>query len=117
MSDNLVFSHDVLSSADLVIDARYAGSRNGNASDEPLTHLLKLSNQGGFRIRGKREDPLLLTIFSSLEDQDWPDDVDLSTGVLTYYGDNKKPGRKLDETKRYGNNLLELIFESLHLGK
>ncbi|MDT8908847.1 restriction endonuclease [Pseudomonas prosekii] len=117
MSDNSVFSHDVLSSADLVIDARYAGTRNGNASDEPLTHLLKLSNQGGFRIRGKREDPLLLTILSSLEDPDWPDDVDLSTGVLTYYGDNKKPGRKLDETKRYGNNLLERIFESLHLGK
>jgi hypothetical protein len=116
MTDNLVYSVDELSSSDLMIDARYAGSRNGNSSDDPLTKLLNLSNQGGFRIRGKRNDPRLIALLSSMEDLDWPDELDLSTGVFTYYGDNKKPGRKLDETNRYGNNLLELIFERQHSG-
>lgn len=116
MTDNLVYSVDELSSSDLIIDARYSGSRNGNSSDDPLTKLLNLSNQGGFRIRGKRDDPRLIALLSSMEDLDWPDELDLSTGVFTYYGDNKKPGRKLDETNRYGNNLLELIFERQHSG-
>ncbi|MEJ5040853.1 restriction endonuclease [Pseudomonas sp. B21-036] len=117
MSSNQVFSLSELEGADLLIDACYAGSRKGNAGDEPLTHLLKVSNEGGFRIRGKRDDPLLITLVSSLQDPDWPDELDLSTGTFTYYGDNKEPGRKLDQTKRYGNNLLELIFESLHSGQ
>lgn len=116
MNDNLVYTVDELSSSNLVIDARYSGSRNGNSSDDPLTKLLSLSNQGGFRIRGKRNDPRLIALLSSMEDLDWPDELDLSTGVFTYYGDNKKPGRKLDETNRYGNNLLELIFERQHSG-
>lgn len=114
MSSNQVFSLSELELADLLIDACYAGSRKGNAGDEPLTRLLKVSNEGGFRIRGKREDPTLITLVSSLEDPDWPDELDLSTGTFTYYGDNKEPGRKLDQTRRYGNNLLELIFEALH---
>lgn len=116
MSSSQVFSLSELEHADLLIDACYAGGRNGNAGDEPLTRLLKVSNGGGFRIRGRREDPLLITLVSSLEDPDWPDELDLSTGTFTYYGDNKKPGRRLDETHRYGNSLLELVFESLHSG-
>ena len=114
MSDNLVFPLHALETADLLIDARYSGSRNGNSSDDPLTKLLSLSNQGGFRIRGTRKNPKLIALISSMEDPDWPDELDLSTGIFTYYGDNKQPGRRLNETHRYGNNLLELIFARLH---
>ncbi|WP_279153544.1 restriction endonuclease [uncultured Pseudomonas sp.] len=116
MIKNQIYTLEELETADLVIDAHYAGSRNGNASDDPLTHLLSLSNQGGFRIRGTRNDPKLIALISSMQDQDWPDDLDLSTGVFTYYGDNKQPGRRLNETHRYGNNLLELVFDRLHAG-
>ncbi|EJL96059.1 hypothetical protein PMI18_04899 [Pseudomonas sp. GM102] len=116
MTDNLVYSVDELSSSDLMIDARYSGSRNGNSSDDPLNKLLDVSNQGGFRYRGTRDGPHLIALLSSMKDLDWPDELDLSTGVFTYYGDNKKPGRKLDETNRYGNNLLEQIFERQHSG-
>lgn len=117
MSQNQVFTVDQLEASDLFIDARYSGSRNGNAGDDPLTKLLNLSNQGGFRIRGTRKNPKLIALISSMEDPDWPDELDLSTGIFTYYGDNKLPGRKLDETHRYGNNLLELIFARLHAGE
>ncbi len=117
MSGNLVYSLEQLETADLLIDARYAGGRNGNASDDPLTRLLSLSNGGGFRTRGKYEDPRLIALSSSMEDPDWPDDLDLTTGVLTYYGDNKQPGRKLNETPRRGNFLLEQMFSQLHAGE
>ncbi|PBQ22069.1 restriction endonuclease [Pseudomonas congelans] len=117
MPPNRLFSVEELSACDLIIDAHYAGSRNGNSSDDPLTKLLSVSNQGGFRIRGKRNDPRMIVLLSSMEDLDWPDEIDLSTGTFIYYGDNKKPGRKLDETNRYGNNLLELIFKRHHSGE
>lgn len=117
MNINQAFPLSELESADLIIDACYVGGRNGNAGDEPLTRLLKVSNEGGFRYRGSKEDPLLITLVSSLADPDWPDELDLFTGTFTYYGDNKEPGRKLDETRRYGNKLLELIFTCYHSGQ
>lgn len=117
MSGNLVYSLEQLETADLLIDARYAGGRNGNASDDPLTRLLSLSNGGGFRTRGRYEDPRLIALSSSMEDPDWPDNLDLTTGVLTYYGDNKQPGRNLNETPRRGNFLLEQMFSQLHAGE
>jgi len=38
-----------------------------------------------------------------MADPDWPDSPDRETGVFTYYGDNKKPGRELHDTGRDGN--------------
>lgn len=116
MTSNRIFSVNELSGSDLMIDAHYAGNRNGNSSDDPLNKLLSVSNQGGFRIRGKRTNPTLIVLLSSMEDLDWPDEIDLSTGTFVYYGDNKEPGRKLNETNRYGNHLLELIFSRYHTG-
>ena len=43
------FPFSGLSRADLVVDATYEGGRSGNAGDDPLPQLLRLSNQGGFR--------------------------------------------------------------------
>ena len=45
----------------------------------------------------------MLVLTSSLADPDWPDTMDRETGVFTYYGDNKKPGRELHDTGRDGN--------------
>src|SRR5262249_9568177 len=39
---------------------------------------------------------------------------DPETGVFTYYGDNKKPGRELHDTPRYGDVLLRNMFGALH---
>jgi hypothetical protein len=103
---------DDLASADLVVDAVYCGGRAGNAGDDPFPKLLGMSNQGGFRFRGDlrgKIDMLLLT--STFSDTDWPDRLDPETGVFTYYGDNKQPGRLLHETGRGGNEILKRIFE------
>ena len=59
----------------------------------------------------------MVVLTSSLSDPDWPDAVDRETGVFTYYGDNKRPGRALHDTPRNGNELLGRIFESANAGE
>lgn len=105
-----------LPKADLIIDATYEGRRNGNAGDDPLHALLGVSNQGGFRIPGMRDLPRLIVLTTSMNDPEWPDNLDNETGIFTYYGDNKKPGRELHGTRRYGNILLRNMFDALHTG-
>jgi hypothetical protein len=105
-----------LSRADLCVDATYLGGRSGNAADDPFPRLLTLSNQGGFRYRGTLGQLDLVVLTSSLNDPEWPDALDQETGVFTYYGDNKKPGRALHETPRNGNELLRRLFDEAHSG-
>ncbi len=109
-------TRDQLTGSPLFVDCLYQGSRNGNSSDDPLHVLLPVSNQGGFRIIGKREKPKLVVMTTSLNDADWPDEIDRETGIVTYFGDNKKPGHELHDTPRYGNLLLKYMFENVHGG-
>jgi hypothetical protein len=113
-----VFSFEELASADLRVDAIYQGGRSGHKGDDPFPHLLTVSNMGGFRYRGKLEkDALeLLVLITSMSDPDWPDSLDRETGVFTYFGDNKSPGRELHGTPRRGNELLRRIFANAHSG-
>ena len=108
------FSFDQLAGADLIVDATYVGGRAGNAGDDPLPRLLGVSNQGGFRYRGNLEYLDMVVLTSSLNDPDWPDSLDPETGVFTYYGDNKRPGRALHSTPRNGNELLRRMFDLGH---
>jgi hypothetical protein len=106
-----------LSTSSLYVDAVYEGGRSGNFGDDPFPALLSMSNQGGFRFRGdlsRKLEMVLLT--STFSDPDWPDALDRETGVFTYYGDNKKPGRALHDTGRGGNTLLKQLFENAHGG-
>lgn len=104
------FPHEQLQKAPLVIDAVYNGTRAKNAGDDPLGPLLGVSNSGGFRTLGKLDALKLVVLTSSGSDPDWPDSIDLETGVLTYYGDNKRPGRELHDTPRWGNQILRDVF-------
>lgn len=103
-----------LATADLVVDAVYEGRRGGNAGDDPLPRLIGVSNQGGFRYLGSLAAPTLIVLTSSFNDPDWPDYVDRQTGIVTYFGDNKHPGRLLHETPRNGNVLLRNMFSAIH---
>lgn len=103
-------------STDLIVDAEYQGGRKGNISDDPLPYLLNVSNQGGFRHRGKIDALELVVLMSSLKDPDWPDALDREIGVYTYFGDNKKPGHVLHDTRKKGNEILRRIFELAHSG-
>ncbi|CAN7724608.1 restriction endonuclease [Rhizobium sp. LjRoot98] len=109
---------DKLAQADLIVDAIYQGGRKGNAGDDPLPRLMRVDSQGGFRKRGKVKAKLeMLVLRTSMDDPDWPDALDADTGVFTYYGDNKEPGRDLHETGRDGNLILKTIFEDSRSGQ
>lgn len=106
-----------LSTADLHVDAIYEGARKGNAGDDPLPKLMRVDSQGGFRYRGKVKGKLeMLVLVTSMDNPDWPDSLDPETGIFTYYGDNKQPGRDLHSTGRDGNLILRTIFEDSRTG-
>jgi|SRR5215469_5904527 len=103
-----------LSRSDLFVDAEFQGGRKGNAGDDPLPRLLSVSNQGGFRYRGNLDLLEMVVLTSSFNDPEWPDTLDRQTGILTYFGDNKRPGSALHETPRNGNRILRKLFDMAH---
>src|SRR5690242_11094690 len=110
-----VIAFQDLASADLIVDAIYEGDDKKNILSDPISKLLPGSgNQGGFRAAGKGDQKKFIVLYSSGEDRDWPDSLNLTTGQFIYYGDNKKPGHKLHESQRGGNLILKNVFEQLH---
>jgi Restriction endonuclease AspBHI N-terminal/Restriction endonuclease len=107
---------DRLVGADLVIDRIYEGGGAGNAGDDPLNKLLPVGNQGGFRTKGspKGDSVKVAVLYTSGAEPDWPDALDPHTGVFTYFGDNRSPGRLLEDTPRNGNRLLSRVFAKTH---
>ncbi len=108
------FEH--LADTDLIVDQVYAGGQNGTMADDPLARLLPVGNQGGFRYAGSPADGTvrLGALYTTGGEPDWPDSLDLQTGLFTYYGDNREPGKELHDTRRRGNVLLRDLFEWSH---
>lgn len=100
-----------LSSADLVVDRVYRGGALGSVADDPLSKLLPVGNQGGFRYWGKRDAPRLVVLYTSGAEADWPDALDPATGTFTYFGDNRHPGKELHDSSRGGNVILRRTFD------
>ena len=91
----------------------YEGGPNGNAADDPISRLLpRCGNQGGFRSAGRGTQKKFVVLCTSGQDKDWPDSLDLNSGRLTYYGDNKTPGHELHEKK--GNRIRKNVFDCIH---
>ena len=109
-TDALLDRPSSLRTTSLTVDLVYRGGRRGNAGDDPLVPMLGVSNQGGFRHIGKREFPKMIVLTTTMNEQDWPDNLDPETGVLTYYGDNRRPGQELHQTRRWGNEMLRDVF-------
>lgn len=119
MSDPRVIGFDQLAGADLVVDRVYRGGAAGNTSDDPLSKLLPVGNQGGFRTHGRpvQDTVKLIVLYTSGAEPDWPDVLDPYTGTFTYFGDNRSPGRDLHDTPKRGNLLLGRAFERAHAGR
>lgn len=109
-----IYPFNKLSKCDLVIDAVYEGGKKGNVGDDPINKILPVGNQGGFRYAGSLDSLKYIILYTSGENIDWPDTIDTETGIFQYYGDNKKPGHELHDTKKNGNTILRNLFESLH---
>jgi hypothetical protein len=115
-SGHIIYSDD-LDKTDLIVDHIYVGSRKGNAADDPLPHLLNVDSGAGFRLLGRRTSLntiKMLVLKSNFNDPAWPDHLNHETGILTYFGDNQKPGRELHNTPREGNQILKNLFHGRH---
>ena len=96
----------------LYIDAIYKADPNEKTMKaEVISKLLGVKNQGGFRFLGKMSCPKLVVLFTSGKDIYWKDNLDIDTGTLLYYGDNKTPGTELHNTILGGNKILRHIFK------
>lgn len=109
------FSFSELKTADLHLDALYKGGTSGNVGDDPISKLMMCENQGGFRIVGKRKtgEYKFAVLYSTLDDPDWPDSIDLEQGIFVYFGDNKGPGHEILATHKGGNRLLQFSFDAI----
>jgi hypothetical protein len=110
-----VISHLDCPFVDLIVDAVYEGGQAKDAGSDAISKVMPGSgNQGGFRAAGTGEDKKFVVLYTSGEDRDWPDHLDLNTGQFVYFGDNKTPGHELHETRRGGNRILRRVFDLLH---
>lgn len=112
------YSFDDLFDAKLVVDSVYKGGTSGNVGDDPISRLFpKIANLGGFRKVTRADDKskiAYVVLYTSMSEIEWPDYLDVETGVFRYYGDNRKPGNDIRHTKLGGNILLEKVFSMLN---
>lgn len=108
-----IIDFNKLNKSDLVKDCICKGGDVNNLSSEPISKILPVGNQSGIRFAGTSEQPSLVVLYSTFSDIDWPDLI--NRDLLTYYGDNKEPGREIHET--LGNKLFRGIFNNLHLNR
>lgn len=112
MMNNLLVPFEELVNADLKLNHIYKGGNVNNLSSEPISKILPVGNQGGIRFSGTITKPRLIVLYSTFTDKDWPDCI--NGNLVTYYGDNKIPGREIHEVQ--GNKLFRSLFDNLHLG-
>lgn len=93
----------------LIVGAVYEGS--SSFGSDPINKLLKVSNQGGIRVGlNSSGSSAFIVLHSTGSESDWPDQVDESTGVCTYFGDNREVGKSLLEPR--GNKVLLETFSN-----
>lgn len=107
-----------LDKSDLIVDCIYKGGLGPGADNEPLHHVFpKCGVNGGFRKVNRTDGsgkPAYVILYTTMGELEWPDYLDEETGIFRYYGDNRKPGRELTDTKLKGNELLEMVFALLN---
>ena len=109
-----LFKNDELDNCDLIVDAIYEGGSKGNVGDDPINKIIPVGNMGGFRYAGSIDSLKYIVLYTSGHNIDWPDTIDLETGIFKYHGDNRTPGKDLHDTKKKGNIILKNLFDSLH---
>ena len=108
-----IIDFNKLNKSDLIKDCICKGGDANNLSSEPISKILPVGNQSGIRFAGTSEQPSLVVLYYTFSDIDWPDLI--NGDLVTYYGDNKEPGREIHET--LGNRLFRGIFNNLHLNR
>ncbi len=115
-----------LKGADIVVDTLYRWGPNGTRNGETVSILMNTESSGGFRRLKKKsvgdrpmasaKDLAYICLTSSMSEREWPDYLDVSTGILRYYGDNRKANKDMFDTPKQGNQILSWVFDALNKG-
>lgn len=109
-----LFNGTPLCNVKLIIDEEYLSNGRKNSGGDVIAKLMPGTGvMGGFRPGGTKSPFYVLE--STGNSIDWIDRVDKINGVLTYFGDNREPGKDIHSTS--GNVVLRDSFEKLFLGK
>ncbi len=115
----------------LFLDAKFRNDRNNwkNPKDQ-FNKMFRffddnkgIQNVGGFRFKSKIKGPTgiqnaaFVLLITNFKENEWPDSIDLSTGIFTYWGDNREPGNPIHKTHIGGNKLLAAVYNDMHEGK
>lgn len=113
---------------ELFVDAEYRNTNDWKNPHDQFNSFFRFSdgrginNTSGFRPKSRAngstsiKDCGFCVLVTNFGETEWPDSLDADTGQFTYYGDNRKPGKRLAETFVGGNRLLENVFAKLHDG-
>lgn len=105
--------YEDLKNTDLIVDAKYLSDNSKDISGEVISKLLSVGNSGGFRKRVINKKTSLVAIYTSGEELEWRDEIDRTLGTFIYWGDNRKAGNPILNTKAKGNEFLQTTFEYL----
>jgi len=100
-----------ITTSNLIIDCLYEDSRETGSpiNGQPLIRLFPgIGNMKGIRVLGNTPHWKLYVLTSTEIEPDWPDALDEATGILTYWGDNRTPGKELHGQP--GNKFFREIF-------
>ena len=100
-----------IETSSLVIDCLYEDSREPGSpiNGQPLLRIFPgIGNMKGIRVIGNTPSWKLFVLTSTEIESDWPDALDEASGILTYWGDNRTPGKELHDQP--GNKFFKEIF-------
>jgi hypothetical protein len=113
---------------ELRVDASYRNTNNWKHPLDEFNLFFRFSddrgiaNAQGFRPKSRKDgstaiaDCAFCLLVTNYGETEWPDSLNPESGLFTYYGDNRQPGKALNATAIGGNRLLERVFERLHDG-
>lgn len=111
-----IFEFTELAEAPLVPNAIYKGGQNKTVADDPITKLLGVGNAGGIRTKKSENGDIayIVIISNSTNKNQYPNDFEEDTNLLTYYGDQFRENLNALDTKPKGNLNLKNLFELVH---
>ena len=112
-------SWEELPYCDLEVGEVYCRGAVGKGVQNEVLHRLLpgVSNSGGIRAVGGWQTSGLCVLFSTDKEPQWPDRKEVKFGSYLYFGDNKTPGKKILDTPRKGNALLNRTFHRAQEGQ
>jgi len=88
---------DHLEVADLQVGDIYCGGPL--LREEPIHRLMRTGNQGGIRQRNNHDGSVcLITLLSTSQVVEWPNEIDGARGFARYFGDNRLARNELHDT-------------------